>query len=122
MLCWDRHVPLQSGVSHGHKPCYSGARETCCSGSSVHARPCVCLSSSTPCVICRVPRRCYQDPVLAVAAVAPVFSDLGALLTECTHEDGGQRPGAVEARDRVRAAVFAITLRTYRSRRPMCSG
>jgi hypothetical protein len=72
--------------------------------------------------VCRVPRRCDQDPAPAVAVVALVFPDLGALLTESTNEDGGQRPGAVEARDRVRAAVFAVTLRTYRSRRPMCSG
>jgi hypothetical protein len=46
-----------------------------------------------------------------VSAVSPVFPDLGALLTECTHEDGKQRPGTVEARDRVRAAVFDLTLR-----------
>ncbi len=46
-----------------------------------------------------------------MSAILPVFPDLGALLTECTQEDGGLRPGAVEARDRVRAAVFSLALR-----------
>ncbi len=59
-----------------------------------------------------VSRRCEQDPAAALLAVSAVFPDVGALLTECTQEDGGLRPGAVESRDRVRAAVFAVALRT----------
>jgi hypothetical protein len=62
---------------------------------------------------CGVPYHCEQDPAPAVSVVSLLFPDVGALLTECTHEDGGQRPGAAEARDRVRAAVFAATLRTW---------
>ena len=53
-----------------------------------------------------------------MSAVSVVFPDLGALLTECTHEDGKQRPGAVEARDRVRAAVLDLTLRALLQAQP----
>ncbi len=57
---------------------------------------------------------CVQDPAPAVAILSAALPDVAALLTECVQEDGGQRPGAVEARDRVRAAMFAVALRTWR--------